>query len=498
MLEPRYYQIEAVKATARYFKEHPSSQSGVIVLPTGAGKSIVIFMLIERIVSVNKRVLMLTHRKALVEQNHAEIGKFGSNIDVGVCMGSVKRYEINNKATCASISTYFKYADKTKPYDYLLIDEAHRVGEEKDSRYQTVIKTELEKNPNLRIIGLTATAFNQKGYLTDIGIFDHVIYEKTYIDLVKEGYLSQLITPNFIDFKEDEPVFIGKNENEEDFIVKAPLLVERTIQLGKEHDRKKWLVFAPIIQQAEMVCELFKNQGIITDVIHSKMNSSMMINDFKHNNNLQCLVNVQMFVEGVNVPNIDMIVFMTRINSLNKYRQSLGRGTRVADGKENCLVVDWGGNISKHGQMDDIIIKKGTGNGIEPTEKGDGEKEYGKGLSDTNDIGINDNQEFKVSITGIHFEAITTKKGDPAIIAFFFNKKKTLFNIFYNIGHSNSYVAKMSKDKLGKCFPVDTKDCETLEQYVSLLNRNYAFRLASAVVYRKNKYFNLKEIEYVN
>ena len=90
MLEPRYYQIEAVKATPRYFKEHPDSQNGVIVLPTGAGKSIVIFMLIERIVSVGKRVLMLTHRKALVEQNYAEIGEFGIDINVGICMGSVK------------------------------------------------------------------------------------------------------------------------------------------------------------------------------------------------------------------------------------------------------------------------------------------------------------------------------------------------------------------------------------------------------------------------
>ena len=496
MLEPRYYQIEAVKATSRYFKENPSSQSGVIPLPTGAGKSIVIFMLIERIVSVGKRVLMLTHRKALVEQNHAEIGRFGIDIDVGVCMGSVKRYEIDNDATCASINTYADKTNISKPYDYLIIDEAHRVGEEEDSRYQTVIQAELKKNPNLRIIGLTATAFNQKGYLTDIGIFDHVIYEKTYADLVEEGYLSQLITPNFFDFKEDEPIFIGKNENEEAFVVKAPLLVKRTIQLGKEHNRKKWLVFAPTIPQAEMVCELFKSQGIITDVIHSKMNSSKMIDDFKRNDDLQCLVNVQMFVEGVNVPQIDMIVFMNRINSLNKYRQALGRGTRLADGKENCLVVDWGGNISRHGQMDDLIIKKEKGNGIEPPEKGDGEREYGKGLNETNDIGINENQEFEVSITGIHFEAITTRKGDPAIIAFFFNKKKSLFSIFYNVGHSNSYVAKMSKDKLKKCFPVDTKDCETLEQYVSLLNRNYAFRCASAIVYRKNKYFNLKSITY--
>ena len=488
MLKPRYYQIEAVKATPRYF----------IVLPTGAGKSIVIFLLIERIVSVGKRVLMLTHRKEGALLLDHEICRFGVDIDVGVCMGSVKRYEIDNDVTCASISTY---ADKTNisgSYDYLLVDEAHRVGEEKDSRYQTVIQAELKKNPNLRIIGLTATAFNQKGYLTDIGIFDNVIYEKTYADLVEEGYLSQLITPNFFDFKEDESVFIGKNENEEAFVVKAPLLVKRTIQLGKKYNRKKWLVFVPTIPQAEMVCELFKSQGIITDVIHSKMNSLKMIDDFKHNDDLQCLVNVQMFVEGVNVLQIDMIVFMNRINSLNKYRQALGRGTRLADGKENCLIVDWGGNISRHGQMDDLIIRKEKSNGIEPPEKGVGEREYGKGLNEINDIGINENQEFEVSIKSIHFKAVTTKKSDNAIVAFFFNKNKSLFNIFYNIGHSNSYVSKMSKDKLKKCFPVDdTKDCETLEQYVSLLNRNYAFRCASAIVYRKNKYFNLKRIQYV-
>ena len=117
-------------------------------------------------------------------------------------------------------------------------------------------------------------------------------------------------------------------------------------------------------------------------------------------------------------------------------------------------------------------------------------------MNEVADIGISDVEEFEVDITGVHFKAIKTKKGYLAIIAFFFKHNKSLFSIFYNVFHSNPYVANFSKKNLEKFFPINTKlvGVETLNEYTSLLNQRYTFVRANVTVVRKNKFFNLRRV----
>lgn len=495
MLEKRYYQIEAVKAVSMAFKEKRNDWI-LVDLPTGSGKSIVIYMLCHGMFKSNRRVLVLTHRTKLVEQNHAELERFGSHIHTSICSGDLKSYDVSGQIVFGNIATYHKFTCESNPYDYAIIDEAQRVNESDDSLYQLVLKEETKKNPNLGVVGLTATPFNDKGYLVDQGIFSRVVYTKTYKELVEEGFLSPLITPGFIEFTDNTQIFIGKDEDEDSFAVKAPTLVDRTIQCAQIDGRKKWLVFTPTIEQAEIFNEELLKRGIKSDVIHSKKKSSKMITDFRYTDEWQCLVNVAMFVEGVNVPSIDMIVYAAKIDSLVKWWQSLGRGTRKSDGKKNCLIVDFGENISRLGQLGDpIIFKIGTGVNPFPDGNGNSDREYGKGLSDSADVGISDVEEFEVSITGVHFQPIMTKIGVPAIIAFFFRHNESLFSVFYNVFHKKPYVANFSKKNLEKFFPINTKlTVETLNEYTSLLNQRYTFVRANVTVVRKNKFFNLRRV----
>lgn len=502
MFTPRYYQIDSVRAVSKAFQENRTDKV-LVDLPTGSGKSIVIYMLCAGMFKSNRRVLVLTHRTELVKQNHAELERFGSHINTSICSGDLKSYDVSGQIVFGNVSTYYKFVHESNPFDYAIIDEAQRVGSEDDSLYQYVLKEEIKKNPNLGVVGLTATPFNDKGYLTDQGIFNRIVYQKTYKELVDEGFLSPLITPGFLEFKDNTQIFIGKDENEEDFAVKAPILVDRTIQCAQIDGRKKWLVFTPTISQAEIFNDELLKRGIVSDVIHSKKKSSQMITDFRYTDKWQCLVNVAMFVEGVNVPSIDMIVYAAKIDSLVKWWQSLGRGTRKSDetGKKNCMVVDFGENISRLGQLGDPIVFR-TGNGVNPFPEGNGgnsDREYGKGLNEVADVGISDTEKFEVVITGVHFKPYITAKGIPMILAYFIRNNEVIFTIFYNVFHAKPYVAKLSRKNLERDFPVNARlaGIETLNDYTSLLNQRYALARGNATVVRKKKYFNLLRINYL-
>lgn len=499
VLKSRYYQTEAVKAVSKAFQEK-RNDSVLIDLPTGSGKSIVIYMLCAGMFKSGRHVLVLTHRTKLVEQNHAELERFGSHIHTSICSGDLKTYDVSGQIIFGNVKTYHKFAHKSKPHDYVIIDEAQRVSDEDDSLYQYVLKEEIKKNPNLGVVGLTATPFNDKGYLVDQGIFSRVVYEKTYQELVDEDFLSPLITPGFVDFKDNTQIFIGKDEDEEDFAVKAPILVDRTIQCAQIDGRKKWLVFTPTIQQAEIFNDELLKRGIVSDVIHSKKKSSKMIDDFRYTDDWQCLVNVAMFVEGVNVPSIDMIVYASRIDSLVKWWQSLGRGTRKSDetGKKNCMIVDFGENISRLGQLGDpVVFKVGTGvNPFPDGNGGNGDREYGKGLNEIADVGISDTEILEVDITGVHFKPVITKSGIPMIVSFFFRRNEQLFTILFNVFHTKPNVARWSRQNLNKYFPINAQlaGYESLNEYTSLLNQRYSLARANVTVVRKNKYFNLKRV----
>src|SRR6187402_1851764 len=153
MYELRPYQKEAVEATVRYFKKQ--REPAVLVLPTGAGKSLVIAEL-ARI--AKGRVLVLAHVKELVEQNHSKYESY--QLEAGIYSAGLERKDKNAKVIFGSIQSVARASsDFFESFSLLIIDECHRVSIEEDTQYSRVIKTLRDHNPALCILGLTATPY---------------------------------------------------------------------------------------------------------------------------------------------------------------------------------------------------------------------------------------------------------------------------------------------------------------------------------------------------
>jgi DNA repair protein RadD len=153
MYKLRSYQQDAVDCTIKYFQK--KRDPAVIVLPTGAGKSLVIAEL-ARI--AKGRVLVLAHVKELVEQNFQKYRSY--NLEAGIFSASLGKKDWDQKAIFGSIQSVARAADEFfHEFSLLVIDECHRVSEEGATQYQEVIQKLKLQNPNICILGLTATPY---------------------------------------------------------------------------------------------------------------------------------------------------------------------------------------------------------------------------------------------------------------------------------------------------------------------------------------------------
>lgn len=147
----RPYQREAVDATLAHFRK--TDESAVIVLPTGAGKSLVIAELARL---AKRKILVVTHVKELVEQNHAKYQSYG--LTGGIFSAGLKRKESHHQVTFASVQSVSANLDQFRDeYSLVIIDECHRVSGEETSQYQRIIELLRQQNDSLKVLGLTAT-----------------------------------------------------------------------------------------------------------------------------------------------------------------------------------------------------------------------------------------------------------------------------------------------------------------------------------------------------
>lgn len=189
----RPYQQEAVDATLKHFRK--SDDSAVIVLPTGAGKSLVIAELARL---ARRKILVLTHVKELVEQNHAKYQSYG--LTAGVFSAGLKRKEHRYQVTFASVQSVSANLDQFRDeYSLIIIDECHRVSGDDSSQYQTIIELLRQQNASLKVLGLTATPYrlamgwiyryHYRGFVRSEQDrpFQHCIYELPLSYMINRG-----------------------------------------------------------------------------------------------------------------------------------------------------------------------------------------------------------------------------------------------------------------------------------------------------------------------
>lgn len=382
MLKLRPYQRAAIDGLYNYWSDK-KGDNPIIVAPTGSGKSLIIAHLIKDAMSYpGTRVLILTHVKELLEQNASELVALYPEADVGFYSASLKKKVLRKPITFAGIQSIHKKAYQMVPApDLVIVDEAHLIPKTDGTRYNKFLSDLRICNPGVKVVGLTATNYRlDSGYLHegDNAIFDGVAYDIPVADLMEQGFLAPVISKSGV--KTIDLSNVGKRGGEyiESELAKAasdPELVTETVaeivRYGSE--RKAWLVFACGVNHAELLRAEFETHGIEADVVTGSDGMSARadkIERFRRGGS-KCLINVNVLTTGFNVPHVDLVAIVRATESTGLYIQIVGRGTRIAPGKENCLVLDYGDNVMRHGFIDQIKpkIKGRTEDGEAPVKK---------------------------------------------------------------------------------------------------------------------------------
>lgn len=350
----RPYQQEAINALMEYWRETPAGIP-LIVAPTGAGKSILLSEICRLALKKRPefRIFVVTHRKELIEQNAKEIYEL-LKIPIGIYSAGLGQKKIRS-VTCAGIQSIYK---KDVEADLVIIDEAHLISSDADSMYQKFIET----TRSAKFCGLTATPYRMdQGSLVGT-FFTDIVFDIPVRRLIDEGYLCQMISKprGKLDFSNVERSgFDYKQSALEEKM--SPLVAEHCAEiLEQAKDRKSILIFCSGVKHAKDVAERMQALGEKAEYVTGDtlpMLRDQIIRRFK-NGQTRTLCNCDILTTGFNYPALESIVLLRATRSTGLYVQIAGRGMRCAEGKQNCLVLDFGGNVARHGPLDCIEVKK--------------------------------------------------------------------------------------------------------------------------------------------
>lgn len=342
-MELRPYQEEAREAIFEQWGN--GIQKTLLVLPTGCGKTIVFAKVTEDCVRKGNRVLILAHRGELLEQAADKIQKstgLGCAVEKAdqSCQGSWFRIVVGSVQTLMREKRLGQF-----PADYfntIIIDEAHHCISDS---YQRV----LEHFPTAHVLGVTATP--DRGDMRNLGqYFESLAYEYTLPKAIREGYLSPikaLTIPLKIDMR-GVSVQAGDFKAGDIGTALDPYLEGIAEEMGKYCRDRKTVVFLPLVKTSQKFCGILQEHGFqAAEVNGGSMDRAELLRDFEAGK-YNVLCNSMLLTEGWDCPSVDCIVVLrpTKVRSL--YCQMVGRGTRLAPGKDHLLLLDFLWHTERH------------------------------------------------------------------------------------------------------------------------------------------------------
>jgi len=311
----RPYQQEAVDATVSYFRR--SAEPAVIVLPTGAGKSLVIAELAR---VARGRVLVLAHVKELVAQNHAKYQAYGLQADIFAA--GLQRKESQAKVVFGSVQSVARnLAQFDDRFSLLIVDECHRISDADDSQYQQIINQLRQRNPQLRLLGLTATPYRLgKGWIyqfhyhgmvrgTEQALFRDCIYELPLRYMIKHGFL---VPPERLDMPVVQYDFSRLQAQENGLFSEAdlnrelkqqqritPHIIQQIVEFARE--RQGVMIFAATVEHAKEILGLLPDSKALISAGTPAAERDALITAFKARE-LLYMVNVAVLTTGLMRP----------------------------------------------------------------------------------------------------------------------------------------------------------------------------------------------------
>ncbi|WP_374387151.1 DEAD/DEAH box helicase [Brevundimonas sp.] len=371
MLSLRPYQQHAVDAVLNYWRQ--GGGNPLVDMATGLGKSVTIATLTQDLLTTypDMRALMLVHVKELVQQNAAALLRLWPGAPVGIYAAGLGRRDTSQRIIFASIQSVYKRAAELGAFDLVMIDEAHLVPNAGEGMYRALLSRLREQRPDLRVVGFTATPFRMDSGRLDAGddrLFDEVVYSYGIGKGIDDGWLSPLVSKmgaTEIDVsgvaKRGGEFVAGALEAAADDDAITQAAVSEIMQYGAT--RRSWLVFCAGVKHAHHVRDEFRRQGIHAETITGDTdagNRARFIEDFR-SGRLRVLTNANVLTTGFDAPGTDLIALLRPTLSPGLFVQMAGRGTRLADGKDNCLFLDFTGTARRLGPVDTITIDRRAG-----------------------------------------------------------------------------------------------------------------------------------------
>ena len=363
----RDYQQAAIDAIWGWWESGRQGEHPLVCLPTGGGKTVIFSELIRKLIATypGVSVLILAHRKELITQAEDKLKSVWPGAPVGVYAAALKRREVM-QITIASRDTIAGVIDDIGTFSFVIVDEAHRINTKDLGRYYKIIQALKDRYPSLVVIGFTATPFRLgQGRIYGHGKpFADLAYRIGMKELIDKGHLSRLTSmsgkaESIIDTSGIK--MIGGDFDEKELSVRATSdsIVDSALADWKEkafdEERKATVFFCVSKIHAEMVGEKLSRLGI--DCPHVTADTPAQERDdilkgFDRGK-FPAIANVGVLIEGWDCKRVDCIAMLRPTNSRALYVQMVGRGMRTFPGKQDCLVLDYGGNIERLGPVDE-------------------------------------------------------------------------------------------------------------------------------------------------
>lgn len=400
----RPYQQEAVDSLFDYWDRAPSTPekpaSPLIVMPTGAGKSPTLGEIVRILVDVcGTRGAIVTHRAELIIQDAKAVRMMYPKADIGIVSAGLGRAEYGHAITICGIQSVARRPERLGKLDWMLIDEVHLVGVKATGQYRTVIANRRQVNPDMRLIGLTATpSRSDQGYLTegDDALFTAICCNISVRRLIDEYWLARPITGVASASVNTDGISIVNH----DFAAKE---LELASDVDKINDavaadvagqlqagRKGAMVFGTSVAHACRLRNALRMAGVSCDVVTgatSRGERDAIYAAFKAQR-LQALVSMDVLTTGFDDPHVDVVAIVRATMSSTLFVQMGGRGGRpmyacgmpahdstveyrreqmaLGPKPNGFVLLDYGGNLARHGPLDDIRVKS-------KSSKGDGD-----------------------------------------------------------------------------------------------------------------------------
>jgi len=366
-MELRDYQQQMIHDVRNALKEH---RKVLLQSSTGSGKTALAVYMMSNAVQRAKRCLFIVHQNELIKQTSRALWQ--QKLEHGIIASGRVRSPL--PVQVASVQTLVNRLDQYDPFDLVIVDEAHRSAANTHKRI-------IDYYSEALIIGLTATPQRTDGKGLR-GQYDHLVCGPSIRSLISAGWLADydlFAPPIDVDLSDLKTTAGDYNKGELSRVMDKPTITGDAVgHYRKMADGKRCVVMCAGVDHAEHVAAMYRSAGIAADIIHGNQTDAERESRIAalRSGELKVLTNAQLLIEGVDVPDIEVVQWLRPTQSLIVWKQGNGRGFRPKPGGGRLIVLDHVGNWQRHGMPDD-----------EPEWSLDGRQKRKRG-SDEPDIGL--------------------------------------------------------------------------------------------------------------